>query len=133
MLAGACIRRLRQRWIPALVLPSVLGVAIRRIRGALGGHVDASCPPRAGVQPKRKLFLFHRRWVYLSSRSFLTVFTPCTERAISAALVRLAALSTKPLSCTTPSYVSTLICSTLSEGSLRIAVFTLVVTQLSPM
>src|SRR5512145_1924756 len=104
MLAGACIRRLRQRWIPALVLPSVLGVAIRipvRIPGALGGHVDA--PPRAGVQPKRKLFLFHRRWVYLSSRLFLTVFTPCTERAISAALVRLAALSTKPLSCTTPS------------------------------
>src|SRR5512145_698075 len=97
MLAGACIRRLRQRWIPALVLPSVLGVAIRipvRIPGALSGHVDASCPPRAGVQPKRKLFLFHRRWVYLSSKSFLTVFTPCTERAISAALVRLAALST---------------------------------------
>src|SRR5688572_7931361 len=102
MLAGVCIRRLRQGGIPALVLPSVLCVTLR-FPGALGGHVDASSPPRAGVQPKRKLLLFHRRWVYLSSRSFLTVFTPCTERAISAALVRLAALSTKPLSCTTPS------------------------------
>src|SRR5688572_23521165 len=39
---------------------------------------------------------------YLSCRSFLTAVTPCTERAISTALARLAALSTKPLNCTTP-------------------------------
>src|SRR5688500_6071371 len=104
MLAGVCIRPLRQWWIPALVLPSVLGVSVR-IPAALGGQVHAACPPRAGAQPKRKLLLFHwaASWCYLSCRSFLTVCTPCTEPAISAALVRLAALSTKPLSCTTPS------------------------------
>ncbi len=62
---------------------------------------------------------------------FLTEITPVTERAIATALFMLGVASTKPLNRTVWLRVSTLICDTLSEGSLKISAFTFAVIQLS--
>jgi hypothetical protein len=63
--------------------------------------------------------------------SFLTDFTPLTPRASSTALSTAACELTKPLSCTTPLKVLTLISLSFARGSLYMAAFTLVVTSLS--
>src|SRR4030095_1058339 len=68
---------------------------------------------------------------YLIRMSFLTDFTPPTVRVTSTAFVAAACELTKPLSCTTPLKVSTLISATFSEGSFRMADFTLVVIIVS--
>src|SRR6185503_8947263 len=68
---------------------------------------------------------------YLSRMSFLTVVTPDTPRVISTALSIAARELTKPLNCTTPLKVSTLISADFSVGSLKTAVFTLVVMTVS--
>src|SRR3954467_15967356 len=59
--------------------------------------------------------------------SFLTDFTPPTFFATMTAASEFACELTKPLSCTTPLNVSTLISADLRFGSPKIAVFTLVV------
>src|SRR3989339_1400214 len=56
---------------------------------------------------------------------FLTALTPSTDLATSTALAAASGESTKPLNCTTPLKVSTLIWSTLSIGSRYIAALTL--------
>jgi hypothetical protein len=56
--------------------------------------------------------------------SFLTDVTPLTLRATSTALLMSARELTKPLNCTTPLKVSTLISAYFSDGSLKTAVFT---------
>jgi hypothetical protein len=63
--------------------------------------------------------------------SFLTDSTPLTLRATSTALLMSARELTKPLNCTTPLKVSTLISADFSEGSLKTAAFTLVVMTVS--
>ena len=63
--------------------------------------------------------------------SFLTDVTPGTLRATSTALLMLACELTKPLNCTTPLKVSTLISADFSDGSLKTAIFTLVVMTVS--
>src|SRR4051812_42594159 len=63
--------------------------------------------------------------------SFLTDFTPPTFFATMTAESALACELTKPLSCTTPLKVSTLISADLRLGCSKIAVFTLAVTTLS--
>src|SRR5256885_16389999 len=63
--------------------------------------------------------------------SFLTDFTPLTLRATSTALLMSVRELTKPLNCTTPLKVSTLTSADFSEGSLKIAAFTLVVMTVS--
>jgi len=61
--------------------------------------------------------------------SFLTDVTPLTPRATATAWSMLACDLTKPLNCTRPLKVSTLISADFNDESLNIAVFTLVVTQ----
>ena len=68
---------------------------------------------------------------YLSCRSFFTDATPGTERASATALLISAGLSSAPLRRTTLPFVSTEMSVTLSVGSLRIALLTLVVMTLS--
>src|SRR6185503_13952414 len=68
---------------------------------------------------------------YLSRMSFLTVVTPDTPRVISTALSIAARELTKPVNWTVPLKVSTLISADFSDGSLKIAVFTLVVMSVS--
>lgn len=63
--------------------------------------------------------------------SFLTDFTPLTLPATSTALLMLAWELTKPLSCTTPLKVSTLVSADFSEGSLKTAALTFVVRIVS--
>ena len=63
--------------------------------------------------------------------SFLTDSTPLTLRATSTALLMSARELTKPLNCTTPLKVSTLISADFSEGSPKTAAFTLVVMTVS--
>src|SRR4030067_2665659 len=65
--------------------------------------------------------------------SFFTDLTPGTPRATSPALLTFCAESTKPLNWTSPLNVSTLIWSTFSDGSSKIAAFTLVVIAESSM
>src|SRR5688572_33115724 len=63
--------------------------------------------------------------------SFLTDFTPWTPWVTRVAVPELAASATKPLSCTMPLKVSTLISADLRVGSCRIADFTLPVMTVS--
>src|SRR3954467_9923213 len=63
--------------------------------------------------------------------SFLTDFTPPTDCATFTAESALAWEATKPLSCTTPLNVSTLISADLRFGCSKIAVFTFVVITVS--
>ena len=63
--------------------------------------------------------------------SFLTDSTLLTLRATSTALLMSARELTKPLNCTTPLKVSTLISADFSEGSPKTAAFTLVVMTVS--
>jgi hypothetical protein len=63
--------------------------------------------------------------------SFFTDLTPLTLRATSTALFAADCELTKPLSCTTPLKVSTLISADFSIGSLKTAALTLVVMTLS--
>jgi CRP-like cAMP-binding protein len=63
--------------------------------------------------------------------SSFTAFTPSTLRATSTACERASAELTKPLSCTTPLKVSTLISPDFNVASLNIAAFTFVVIMLS--
>src|SRR3990172_8757025 len=64
---------------------------------------------------------------HLIRMSFLTDFPPATPRATCTALSTSAWDLTKPLSCTTPLNVSTLISLTFRLASLKIAVFTFAV------
>ena len=64
---------------------------------------------------------------YFKRMSFLTLFTPETPRATSVALLMPACELTKPLNCTEPLNVSTLISVALVIGSLTKAAFTLAV------
>ena len=65
---------------------------------------------------------------HFKRRSFFTEVTPATPLATLLALSMLALELTKPLNCTTPLKVSTLISADLSSGSENIAEITLVVT-----
>lgn len=69
--------------------------------------------------------------LYFKRMSFLTDFTPFTPRATFMAVTIFSCERTKPLNWTTPLKVSTLISATFKLGSLRIAVFTLVVITVS--
>src|SRR3990170_8958729 len=69
--------------------------------------------------------------VPLRIMSFLTDFTPLTPLATATALLISARDLTKPVSCTMPLNVSTLISADLSEGSSSTAAFTLVVITAS--
>src|SRR4051812_23589463 len=73
------------------------------------------------------LFLHVPAIHHLRRMSSLTDFTPSTLRATSLAVTMFSCDLTKPLSCTSPLYVSTLISADLSSGSLKIAALTLVV------
>src|SRR5450830_110915 len=75
--------------------------------------------------------VLHIREDYLMRISFLTDFTPFTPRAISPALATDSGLATKPLSCTTPLKVSTLISVDFRVGSLKMLALTLVVSAVS--
>src|SRR4029450_8042602 len=66
-----------------------------------------------------------------SRMSFLTDLTPWTLRATATALLMSALELTKPLNCTTPLKVSTLISADFSDGSPNTAAFTLVVMTVS--
>src|SRR5258706_8192564 len=70
-------------------------------------------------------------YCHLTRMSFLTDFTPLTLRATSTALLMSAWDRTKPLSCTTPLKVSTLISADFREGSLKTSAFTFVVMAVS--
>src|SRR5271157_5991121 len=63
--------------------------------------------------------------------AFLTDLTPGTLRATAIALLMSACELTKPLSCTTPLKVSTLISADFSDGSFITAALTFVVMTLS--
>jgi hypothetical protein len=63
----------------------------------------------------------------------LTDFTPFTVRATDEAVAIFSAELTKPLSCTTPLNVSTLISETFRVGAFRIAALTPVVIAASSM
>ncbi|EEF26946.1 conserved hypothetical protein [Ricinus communis] len=64
---------------------------------------------------------------YLTCRSFFTAVTPLTPRATSPALAMSCGWATKPLSCTVPLKVSTLISVDFRVGSLKMLALTLVV------
>lgn len=68
---------------------------------------------------------------YLTCMLFVTDVTPPTSPATATALSAASCELTKPLNCTRPRKVSTLISITLRSGSLKIAVLTLPVMTLS--
>src|SRR5512145_1537944 len=74
--------------------------------------------------PSQRLLQLPRR----TSIASLTLLTPSTSRANCRARVRASSESTKPLSCTVPLNVSTLIWCAFVTGSATRAAFTLAVT-----
>ena len=67
--------------------------------------------------------------IYFSRISFLTDLTPAIPRASSAARLMSACELTKPLNCTMPLKVSTLISADFRVGSLKIAALVDVISK----